>query len=843
MAAIYVKVNGRYVAIPTLKGDTSDVSNDIISDAQSIVLPPSVKAIKDYVDDELDDALVSAINSGDLVIAFNKYSDLPETGHYAYVRTNETTSQTGSVELVEGNQYTLYLNPAPNYDVDIYGFDITGAAGFDDNKYSVSSGTAPYRILITAHKGTETHIWQYGEYGYYSELGWWYLVNEFGSTKSAVKIDYSELPVLSGTVSHGGGATYLGFPFASETPYSTKNYGLYRYDENLEQWVWTDSGYFENREVLGLFATTNGELTFDGEEIGYKFPNAEVLAQFSEVNDQPYFDGMQISGVNVAKYTTVDELDTNEDLIIAQVTTTQESWRSARRKQDATFTFVEVPKMPIEDFTANVYKNGELFGTMTFYANNPFIEEEGIGLFLINDIGAELQYCYAEHDWTLTGSEFTGEAGWVKVVFEVVDGEIVGVSEIIKLGETGFLALPHFNEIMITATNGALTGLQEFITTDTANNEKTALRWIREEGIYIVNTDGDWRKYTSSYIADDYNRLPDDAPIGSTAITLADVEQDKEPEQFETGVTYDYWYFRREPVIPELTIYAFFDCNYNGIAYTSYLRAGATALSTGEVSGGTSGFYVQLTYSDEIYYKYYIIYTAEGFTATIEGETIALSAGWNGVRADYADDVWTLTDLNFTFETLPIFSDCYIEPLDNTMWADYLDGFFSATPYITRKAGGYTKLESGWEETVCIDPLVEVKANKVATIDANSTDEEYPSAKAVFNFVPEIDVDELVPTMTEYDADDGLTLNKGNYWTTTASIEFGLPTPVSGKVNTFDLFVKVANSAHIVTFSAVVEWAGSVAYVFGEGTHKVCGEYDPINSKWLLTATAAGVPA
>lgn len=140
----------------------------------------------------------------------------------------------------------------------------------------------------------------------------------------------------------------------------------------------------------------------------------------------------------------------------------------------------------------------------------------------------------------------------------------------------------------------------------------------------------------------------------------------------------------------------------------------------------------------------------------------------------------------------------------------------------------YTPDLSGYEEL----------ANKVTTIDVDSTDTEYPSAKAVYDFVPEVD---LVPTMTEYAT--VLTLNNGNYWTTTASIQFALPTPVAGKVNTFDLFVKVANSAHIVTFSAVVEWAGSVAYVFGEGTHKVCGEYDPINSKWLLTATAAGVPA
>lgn len=847
MAAIYVKVNGRYVAIPTLKGDTSDVSNDIISDAQSIVLPPSVKAIKDYVDDELDDALISAINSGDLVIAFNKYSDLPETGHYAYVRTNETTSQTGSVELVEGNQYTLYLNPAPNFDVEIYGFSITGATGFDDNKYSVICGTTslPY-IQIVAQKGTETHVWWYTEYGYYSELGWWYLVNEFGSNKSAVKIDYSELPILSGTVSHGGGALNLGFPFASETPYNTKNYGLYRYDETLEQWVWTDSGYFENQGVLGLFATTNGELTYDGEPIGYKISNADLLEKFTEENDQLYFDGMPISGVNVAKYATVNELDTNEDLIIAQVTTTQESWRSARRKQDANYTLVESPKMPIEDFTATATFDGELFCTFAFSANDDAFSEEGIGSFTVTVPNSEMAgtiYVYVEHTTTVTAFDVEITMGWNRIGYIIVDDEMQPDEfGVLHYPET-FNALPIFEGVIINTDTPS--GVNEFITTDLADNEKTALKWIKEEGIYIVNTDGDWRKYTSSYIADDYNRLPDDAPIGSTAITLADVDQDKEPEQFETGVTYDYWYFRREPVIPELTIDAMFDCNYNGVAYASYLRAGATALSTGEVSGGTSGFYVQLTYSDEICYKYYIIYTAEGFTATIEGETtIALSAGWNGVRADYADDVWTLTNLNLTFETLLILSDCYIDSFGNPVWADYLDGFFSTTPYITRKAGGYTKLESGWQETVCIDPLVEVKANKVTTIDANSTDEEYPSAKAVFDFVPEIDVDELVPTMTEYDADDGLTLNKGNYWTTTASIQFALPTAVSGKKNIFTLFVKVTDAGHAVTFSpSGSQRLGAVAHTFGVGTHLVEGVYNPIDSKWLLGCSAVGVPA
>jgi len=210
------------------------------------------------------------------------------------------------------------------------------------------------------------------------------------------------------------------------------------------------------------------------------------------------------------------------------------------------------------------------------------------------------------------------------------------------------------------------------------------------------------------------------------------------------------------------------------------------------------------------------------------------------------------------------------------MWADYLDGFFSTTPYITRKAGGYTKLESGWEETVCIDPAVlaaisgkEALSNKVTTIDENSTDDEYPSAKAVYEFAPdmsgyltgtypisptgteflngegdfvEIEIPETVSTMTEYAT--ALTLNNANYWTTTGSIAFALPTAVSGKENTFKLFVKVTDAGHAVTFTpSGSQRLGSVAHTFGVGTHLVEGLYNPVDSKWVLGCSAVGVPA
>lgn len=875
MAAIYVKVNGRYVAIPTLKGDTSDVSNDIISDAQSIVLPPSVKAIKNYVDDELDDALISAINSGDLVIAFNKYSDLPETGHYAYVRTNETTSQTGSVELVEGNQYTLYLNPAPNYDVEIYGFSITGATGFDDNKYSVICGTTslPY-IQIVAQKGTETHVWWYTEYGYYSELGWWYLVNEFGSNKSAVKIDYSELPILSGTVSHGGGALNLGFPFASETPYNTKNYGLYRYDETLEQWVWTDSGYFENQGVLGLFATTNGELTYDGKPIGYKISNADLLEKFTEENDQLYYDGMPISGVNVAKYATVNELDTNEDLIIAQVTTTQESWRSARRKQDATFTFVEVPKMPISDFTASAYKDGVLYADLEFEVNNLGLSEEGIGSFTVtvpNGETAGTIYVYIEHTATVTALDIEITFGWNRVTYTLVDGELV-FGTIAHFPDANFTELPNFTELIINATNGALTGLQEFITTDTTNNEKTALRWIKEEGIYIVNADGDWRKYTSSYIADDYNRLPDDVPIGSTAITLADVEQEQEPITFESETVYDTVYLNPQPPLSvNWTVDGGFMATAKNLISESISSSFNTYISIGinqEFSelNNLICAYIKQDF-DDLSGSWRYIYTETEDTYTWDAVTFTLKAGWNLVTV--INDPLSVEVIQLSESQLPYFEEFEIGVNGEDWMYDFIDVLFNTTPYITRKAGGYTKLESGWEETVCIDPLVEVKANKVTTIDANSTDEEYPSAKAVYEFAPdmsgylagtypvsptgteflngegdfvEIEIPETVSTMTEYAT--ALTLNNANYWTTTASIEFGLPTAVSGKKNTFTLFVKVTDAGHAVTFSpSGSQRLGAVAHTFGVGTHLVEGVYNPIDSKWLLGCSAVGVPA
>lgn len=157
------------------------------------------------------------------------------------------------------------------------------------------------------------------------------------------------------------------------------------------------------------------------------------------------------------------------------------------------------------------------------------------------------------------------------------------------------------------------------------------------------------------------------------------------------------------------------------------------------------------------------------------------------------------------------------------------------------------------------------KTSIVTAIDAESTDDEVPSAKAVYAFTPDLSgylqgaypaepgandflnadgtFKEVasIPTMTEYDT--VLTLNNGNYWTTTASKEFALPTPTSGKVNTFDLDLTVANAAHAITWDAAVEWAGAVAHVFGAGHHIVSGQYSPVASKWVLVASSAGVPA
>jgi len=79
-----------------------------------------------------------------------------------------------------------------------------------------------------------------------------------------------------------------------------------------------------------------------------------------------------------------------------------------------------------------------------------------------------------------------------------------------------------------------------------------------------------------------------------------------------------------------------------------------------------------------------------------------------------------------------------------------------------------------------------------------------------------------------------------NTHTTSAAIEFSLPTATSGKLGKFALLVKMGGN-HAITWSDSVYWAGATDYVFGSaGTHLITGFYDALNSKWCLTGMIYG---